>query len=84
MYKYLLFDADNTLLDFDAAEKSALADTLKIFPVGFSEETHKRYHEIHKEERQKQAAPDLQRLHCEKIAPERKLPNQKQSRGMER
>ena len=38
----------------------------------------------HKEERQKQAAPDLQRLHCEKIAPERKLPNQKQSRGMER
>lgn len=38
----------------------------------------------HKEERQKQAAPDLQRLHYEKIAPEQKLPNQKQSRGMER
>ena len=53
MYKYLLFDADNTLLDFDAAEKSALADTLKIFPVGFSVETHKRYHEINKEEWEK-------------------------------
>ena len=38
----------------------------------------------HKEERQKQAAADLQRLHYEKIAPEQKLPNQKQSRGMER
>ncbi|MDD6094935.1 MAG: YjjG family noncanonical pyrimidine nucleotidase [Clostridia bacterium] len=53
MYKYLLFDADNTLLDFDAAEKSALADTLKMFPVGFSEKTHKRYHEINKEEWEK-------------------------------
>lgn len=53
MYKYLLFDADNTLLDFDAAEKSALTDTLNECPLGFSEQTHKRYHDINKEEWEK-------------------------------
>ena len=31
MYKYLLFDADNTLLDFDAAERAALYKTLSEF-----------------------------------------------------
>ena len=36
MTKYLLFDADNTLFDFDAAEESALNETLPRFgyPAG--------------------------------------------------
>lgn len=46
MYKYLLFDADNTLLDFDAAEKAALKETLVRCPLGFSEEIYERYHVI--------------------------------------
>ena len=46
MYKYLLFDADNTLLDFDKAEAQALKETLALCPLGFSEEKHKRYHII--------------------------------------
>ncbi|MBE6587252.1 MAG: noncanonical pyrimidine nucleotidase, YjjG family [Ruminococcaceae bacterium] len=46
MYKYLLFDADNTLLDFDLAEREALRETLLLSPLGFSEEIHKRYHVI--------------------------------------
>lgn len=53
MYKYLLFDADNTLLDFDEAERLALTDTLNECPLGFSEEIHKRYHQINKEEWEK-------------------------------
>ena len=44
MYKYLLFDADNTLLDFDLAEACALEETLSASPLGFTEEIHKRYH----------------------------------------
>ncbi len=46
MYKYLLFDADNTLLDFDLAEAEALRETLSLSPLGFTEEVHKRYHII--------------------------------------
>lgn len=46
MYKYLLFDADNTLLDFDEAEKQALMGTLSLCPLGFSEEVYERYHII--------------------------------------
>jgi len=46
MYKYLLFDADNTLLDFDAAEAQALRETLSLCPLGFSDEIHRRYHDI--------------------------------------
>ena len=46
MYKYLLFDADNTLLDFDLAEELALKETLSEGPLGFTEEIHKRYHII--------------------------------------
>lgn len=53
MYKYLLFDADNTLLDFNRAEEAALRDTLNECPLGFSEEVHKRYHQINKEEWEK-------------------------------
>ena len=50
MYKYLLFDADNTLLDFDAAEKQALRETLNASPLGFSDEIHSRYHIINDNE----------------------------------
>ena len=46
MYKYLLFDADNTLLDFDRAEAQALEETLSLCPLGFTEEVHQRYHII--------------------------------------
>ncbi|MBQ3528684.1 MAG: YjjG family noncanonical pyrimidine nucleotidase [Clostridia bacterium] len=46
MYKYLLFDADNTLLDFDLAEAQALKETLSLCPLGFNDEIHKRYHVI--------------------------------------
>ncbi len=46
MYKYLLFDADNTLLDFDKAEEEALRETLSLSPLGFTEEIHRRYHII--------------------------------------
>ena len=50
MYKYLLFDADNTLLDFDAAEKCAIRETLTESPIGYSEEIYNRYHIINDEE----------------------------------
>ncbi|MBQ4066661.1 MAG: YjjG family noncanonical pyrimidine nucleotidase [Clostridia bacterium] len=46
MYKYLLFDADNTILDFDLAEEKALRETLSLSPLGFTEEVHRRYHII--------------------------------------
>ncbi len=46
MYKYLLFDADNTLLDFDGAEAQALRETLSLCPLGFTDEIHRRYHII--------------------------------------
>ena len=32
-YYCVLFDADNTLLDFDAAENKALADTLREYGI---------------------------------------------------
>jgi len=50
MYKYLLFDADNTLLDFDLAEETALRETLLQCPLGFCEEVHRRYHMINDHE----------------------------------
>lgn len=50
MYQYLLFDADNTLLDFDLAEKEALRSVLEHSPMGYSIETVKLYHEINDRE----------------------------------
>ena len=35
-YYCVLFDADNTLLDFDAAENKALADTLREYGIAVS------------------------------------------------
>lgn len=46
MYKYLLFDADNTLLDFNGAEAQALRETMSLCPLGFTDEIHQRYHLI--------------------------------------
>ena len=46
MYKHLLFDADNTLLDFNAGERCALQGALNSSPLEFSEEVYKCYHEI--------------------------------------
>ena len=33
MYKYILFDADNTLLDFDKAEEISILNTFKYFNI---------------------------------------------------
>lgn len=46
MYKYLLFDVDNTLLDFNEGERCALESVLAHFPLKFSDEVYKRYHQI--------------------------------------
>ena len=53
MDKYLLFDADNTLLDFDAAERAALYKTLSEFLPEVNDEICGIYHEINKDEWQK-------------------------------
>lgn len=45
-YYCILFDADNTLLDFDAAESKALNDTLAHYNIGTDNETVQKYREI--------------------------------------
>lgn len=45
-YKYLLIDNDNTLMDFNAAEKAALRDTLVACGLPTDEETLATYHRI--------------------------------------
>lgn len=45
-YKYILFDADNTLYDFDLAEHDALSATMGSFGVSLSEVEHAVYHDI--------------------------------------
>ena len=46
-YKYLLFDADNTLFDFSQAEYNSFKNTCAAFGVSFSEELYKAYSAIH-------------------------------------
>ena len=48
LYKQLIFDADDTLFDFQTAEKTALKMTLKEFEVGYSLELHQHYKRISK------------------------------------
>ncbi len=48
-YKYLLFDADNTLLDFNASEKNSLRITLENMGLEFSDEIYLSYHNINDE-----------------------------------
>ena len=45
-YKYLLFDADDTLLDFKAAEETALKNVLKNNHLPYDDETVKTYSKI--------------------------------------
>ncbi len=48
-YELLLFDADDTLFDFKAAELQALRQTLNTFDIQYIEATHlPLYHEINK------------------------------------
>lgn len=44
-YKYLLFDADNTLFDFDAAEAEAFVQLDTLYPGKFKREYYPVYHE---------------------------------------
>lgn len=46
MYKYILFDVDNTLLDFNKGERCALESVLAHFPLEFSDAVYQRYHKI--------------------------------------
>ncbi len=43
-YKYLLFDADNTLFDFNKAEKYAFLSVRAVCPAAFGEDTYHIYH----------------------------------------
>lgn len=45
-YKYILFDADNTLFDFNLSEKEALCATFCEFGVDLSDEQNEIYHAI--------------------------------------
>ena len=45
-YNCIMMDIDNTLLDFDAAERKALLETLQQFSLPCDEAAVSRYHEI--------------------------------------
>lgn len=45
-YKYILFDADNTLYDFDKSESEALSLTMKGYGIKITPEQNSVYHEI--------------------------------------
>lgn len=45
-YKYILCDADDTLLDFAAAERQAFSDATAVFGIPDSDGLYARYHEI--------------------------------------
>ena len=45
-YSFLLFDADNTLLDFDENERTSLTSTFKAFGIPCDEDTIRLYHGI--------------------------------------
>lgn len=47
-YEFLLFDADNTLLDFDANERISISNTLRHFKIEPDEPTVELYHTINK------------------------------------
>lgn len=48
-YRWLLFDLDNTLFDFDAAELKALASTFPQFGQAYTPEIGEAYHRINRE-----------------------------------
>ena len=47
-YKWILFDADGTLFDYDSAESHALKETLNQFGAQITDDTLKRYRRINK------------------------------------
>ena len=47
-YTCLLLDADNTLLDFDAAERKALADTLIHYELPHDDAALTAYHQVNR------------------------------------
>ena len=47
-YQYLLFDIDNTLMDFTAGEKTALFQTMDELGIAISEADYQKYIEINK------------------------------------
>lgn len=46
MYRYILFDADNTLLDFDKAQRLSFNEVLKYYGYQYSDQTFKQYEVI--------------------------------------
>lgn len=48
-YTCLLLDADNTLLDFDAAERQALTDTLRHYELPHDEAALDTYHKVNRQ-----------------------------------
>ena len=48
-YRYLLFDADNTLFDFDKCEKEAFLSLSDLDPIAFNDSTFVLYHKINDE-----------------------------------
>ncbi len=48
-YRWILFDADNTLFDFDRSEKFALEQAFYDYKIPFSEEFVTVYHEVNKQ-----------------------------------
>lgn len=48
-YQYLLFDADNTLFDFDAAERAAHATLCQLHGLDLSPESYAMYHRCNAE-----------------------------------
>jgi 2-haloacid dehalogenase len=49
IYTWLLFDADGTLFDYDAAERQALGLTFAEFRLAFSPQAHAAYREINEQ-----------------------------------
>ena len=45
-YKYILFDADNTIFDFDRCEREAFRSVLASYALGYSDEVYNDYHVI--------------------------------------
>ena len=45
-YKYILFDADNTLFDFDKCERAAFKAALAFSPLDYSDSVYSDYHVI--------------------------------------
>lgn len=45
-YRYLLFDADGTLFDFEKSEQHAFSDTMETFGIPYTEERYRMYSSI--------------------------------------